>query len=164
MNRDKPFYQHYDEVHGIAVKAVLQFPDHQLDFRPTPEMFTARELIFHMFSQERAMLAGCQRGELVLDDFSSVQADLPAMKTVKDLARYGEQVHAETNQWVKRCSDAEYERPVKTFFGAVMPPLHLISGGYDHLLHHRGQFYVYLRLVGITPVFVFTGEAAAEQP
>jgi len=158
MSRDDPFYRHFDEVHAIAVKSVRQLADDQLDFRPTPETYTARELVFHMFSQERAMLAGCKRGELLLEDFKSVYADLPAMKTVDDLARYGERVHAETNEWVTSCSDAAYERPVECFFGPVMPPLHLISGGYDHLIHHRGQLYVYLRLLGIKPVNVFTGE------
>jgi len=158
MSRDDPFYRHYNEVYAIAVKAVRQLPNDKLDFRATPEMYTARELVFHMFSQERSMLIGCKRGELILDDFKSVYADLPAMKTVDDLIRYGEQVHLETNEWVTNCSDADYERPVKTFFGPVMPPMHLISGGYDHLIHHRGQLYVYLRLLGIKPVNVFTGE------
>jgi uncharacterized damage-inducible protein DinB len=159
MNRDDAFYRHFDHVHSIAVKVVRQLPDDRLDFRATPEMYTARELAFHMFSQERAMLAGCRRGELVLGDFRAPHADLPAMKTADDLARYGEQVHAETNQWVATCSDDDYQRPVKTFFGHDMPPLHMLSGAYDHVIHHRGQLYVYLRLLGIKPVNVFTGES-----
>jgi uncharacterized damage-inducible protein DinB len=112
-----------------------------------------------MFSQERAILAGCKRGELTVDDYKALHADLPAMKTVQDLVAYGERVHAETNEWAKNCSDDDYQRPVRTFFGPVMLPLYLISAGYHHLIHHRGQLYVYLRLLGIKPVNVFTGES-----
>jgi len=39
MSRDEPFYQHYDEVHGNRGQSGTAVSDHQLDFRPTPEMF-----------------------------------------------------------------------------------------------------------------------------
>ena len=74
MNRDDAFYRHFDHVHSIAVKAARQVPDDRLDFRPTPEMYTARELVFHMFSQERAMLAGHVLAPVVLA--------LPGLQTV----------------------------------------------------------------------------------
>ncbi|MBI4484064.1 MAG: hypothetical protein HY652_14405 [Acidobacteria bacterium] len=41
------------------------------------------------------------------------------------------------------------------------------DSAFEHLVHHRGQLYVYLRLLGIEPVFVWTGEpmpVAREQP
>jgi hypothetical protein len=37
-------------------------------------------------------------------------------------------------------------------------PEKLLLSALEHMLHHRGQLYVYLRLMGIEPVFVWSGE------
>lgn len=151
------FPAHFDEVHVITCKAVRQIPDKQRDFRPASEMMTAFDLVFHMFSQEKVMLGACTSGTLSLDDCRQVENDKRALQTIKDLARYGEEVHAATSRWMKSALEAELGKTVHTFIGPSTPEKALLSA-LEHILHHRGQLYVYLRLMGIEPVFVWSGE------
>ena len=151
------FSAHFDEVHAITCKAVRQIPERQRDFRPAPEMMTAFDLVFHMFSQEKVMLGACTSGMLSLEDFRQVESDKRALQTIEDLARYGEEVHAATSRWIKSASEAELRKTVQTFVGPSTPEKALLSA-LEHILHHRGQLYAYLRLMGIEPVFVWSGE------
>jgi uncharacterized damage-inducible protein DinB len=152
--RDAVFFGHFDDVHGIARKAVAKIPSDKLDFRPTEEMMSVRELCFHMFAQEKVLLSGCAKGTIEEKDFASVDNEMVEIDTVDDLVRYGEEVHRATNDWVAQASDEEYNKTVRTFFGDVTPFM-LISGAMEHMLHHRGQLYVYLRLLGVEPPDVF---------
>jgi uncharacterized damage-inducible protein DinB len=147
----------FDEAHAITCKAVRQVPEARRDFRPVPEMMSAFDLIFHMFSQERAALVGAVTGELRFTEFAAVEADKTGLRTIEDLARYGEQVHQETRNWLSAVSETGIRKPVKTFIGPSTPEK-LLHSALVHMFHHRGQLYVYLRLMGIEPVFVWTGE------
>lgn len=151
------FPAHFDGVHAITCKAVRQIPDKQRDFRPASEMMTAFDLVFHMFSQEKVKLGACTGGRLSLEDFRRVESDKHALQSIEDLARYGEEVHATASRWMRSASEAEVGKTVQTFIGPSTPEKLLLSA-LEHILHHRGQLYVYLRLMGIEPVFVWSGD------
>jgi len=150
----------FDEAHAITCKVVRQVPEAHRDFRPMRDMMGAFDLIFHMFSQERAMLVGATRGELRFAEFATVEHDKENLKTIEDLARYGEKVHAQTRNWLSAASEDDFRKPTKTFLGPSTPE-RLLNSALVHMFHHRGQLYVYLRLMGIEPVFVWTGESMA---
>lgn len=151
------FSAHFDEIHAIACKAVRQVPEERRDFRPDSKMMTSFDLVFHMFSQERVMLVGCKAGRLDLEEFRKVEQDKAPLRRIEDLARYGEAVHSETSAWLARCGSDDLIKPVSTFIGPSTPEK-LLYSALEHIVHHRGQLYVYLRLMGIEPVFVWTGE------
>ena len=148
---------HFDEVHAITCKAVRQIPDARRDFRPVPEMMTVWDLVFHMFSQERVMLAGCRTGKSDMADFRAVEQDKGSLHTIEDLARNGERVHQDTRAWMGAVSEQDMAKAVQTFAGPSTP-MRLLHSALEHILHHRGQLYVYLRLMDIEPVFVWTGQ------
>jgi len=151
------FSVHFDEIHAITCKAVRQIPEERRDFRPALEMMTAFDLVFHMFSQERVMLVGCKIGSLDLEEFRKVEQDKAPLRSIEDLALYGETVHSETSDWLSRCGSDGIIKPVSTFLGPSTPEK-LLYSALEHIVHHRGQLYVYLRLMGMEPVFVWTGE------
>jgi uncharacterized damage-inducible protein DinB len=151
------FAAHFNEVHAITCKAVRQVPEHRKDFRPLPEVFTIFDLAFHMFSQEKVMLIGCRKGKVLWKDFERVEDDRRGLGTIEDLVRYGEAIHQETSRWLAAASREDLEKAVETFCGPSTPEK-LLASALEHILHHRGQLYVYLRLMGIEPVFVWTGE------
>jgi uncharacterized damage-inducible protein DinB len=120
-------------------------------------MMNAFDLIFHMFSQERAMLAGATSGELLFVEFGTVEHDKTTLTTIEDLARYGEQVHGQTRGWLSGVSEDQFRKPTTTFLG-LNTPEKLLHSALVHMFHHRGQLYVYVRLIGIEPIFAWTGE------
>lgn len=151
------FSAHFNEIHAITCKAVRQIPEERRDFRPDPNMMTAFDLVFHMFSQERVMLVGCKTGRLNLEEFQKVEQDKAPLRRIEDLARYGETVHLGTSAWLSSCGPDDTIKPVSTFIGPSTPEK-LLYSALEHIVHHRGQLYVYLRLMGIEPVFVWSGE------
>jgi uncharacterized damage-inducible protein DinB len=150
--KDAPFMKHFDQVHEIACKSVRALPPDKLDLKPTPEMMSAKELAFHMLATEKAMLKAVKTGKLVLDDFKALDQDMEGLGTPEALAAYGERIHAETNRWFESCPEEEYARPVEVFWGGEpMTPFLCLAGTEEHMLHHRGQLCVYLRLAGVVP-------------
>lgn len=54
--------EYFNMVHGVTLRAIDAFSDGDLDFRPKPVMRTPRELILHVYSQEK-ILAEAARQE-----------------------------------------------------------------------------------------------------
>jgi len=148
---EKDFIEHFDQVTRVACRAVRMIPPDKLDMKPTPEMMSARDLAAHMFLSEKVMMNGARTGEIAEGDFQHAGRETAAMTTADEIAAYGEKVHADTNAWMASAAEADYAKPVKAFWGETMTPEICVMGSYEHLVHHRGQLYVYLRLMGLVP-------------
>lgn len=59
---------YFNMVHRVTIRAIGTFSDEELDFRPRPGMRTPRELIFHIYSQERVLAEAAQEGRFTLED------------------------------------------------------------------------------------------------
>ena len=54
-------------VHGVTVRAIGAFADGELDFRPKSGMRTPRELIFHIYCQEKLLAQGAKQGRFTME-------------------------------------------------------------------------------------------------
>lgn len=149
----KKFFEHWDDVNDITLKVINQIPEDKLDFKPVPEVFSFKELVLHIFDCEKAFVDAVVKGELTMDQF--VAPDHSKFKTVQDLHDYAKAVHEELDAKVAALSDEELMKPINTPWG-TMPVFVHMNGAYEHMWHHRGQLYTYLRLVGVKPLFVFS--------
>lgn len=120
---------YFDMVHGVTVRAIRVLSDDELDFRPRPNMRTPRELIFHIYSQEK-LLAEAARGGRFTSDMA--KASSPSDDQIASLV----------------------EAPFGTF-----PAWAYFMFANDEHWHHRGQFYSYLRLLGKEPPMLYDYEA-----
>ena len=57
-------HQYFDRVHSVTMKAIEAISDADLDFRPKPGMRTPRELLFHIYSQEKILAEAAREGQL----------------------------------------------------------------------------------------------------
>ena len=48
---------YFNMVHGVTIRAIAALADHELDFRPMARLRTPRELIFHIYAQEKILAA-----------------------------------------------------------------------------------------------------------
>ena len=44
---------YFNMVHGVTLRAIAALSDQDLDFRPRARLRTPRELIFHIYAQEK---------------------------------------------------------------------------------------------------------------
>ena len=159
---------YFNMVHGVTVRAIDAFTDEELDFRPRPAMRTPRELIFHIYAQEKLLAEAAQQGRFTMEAASgSNPADeaggsaLKALDTVSDARAYADACHQAAQTIFRTMSEDDVVRPVESPLGTY-PAWQYFTFAYDEHWHHRGQLYTYLRLLGKEPPMLYdyrAGEA-----
>ena len=156
-----PFWEaQYRPYLLIALDAV---PPERLDFKPKPEMLTARQIIVHVAENEwgfvHNIVDGGTDGKW---EHWLVEHEDPSQgwKTVRDAPDHAalrtllEESHRPTQRWLAR-PVADLER-VFTWAGDAgaerKATLHwILDGAQEHEIYHRAQLNTYLRLMGVTP-------------
>src|SRR6185503_9051363 len=69
---------YFNLVHGVTVRAIGTFTDEELDFRPRPGMRTPRELIFHIYAQEKLLAEAAREGRFTMDAANGSNPEDPA--------------------------------------------------------------------------------------
>jgi uncharacterized damage-inducible protein DinB len=146
-----------DMVHGVTLRAIAALADHDLDFRPMARMRTPRELIFHIYAQEQLIAEAVREGRFTMDAANGSNPEEPlnasvvaSLATVKDAAEYANRCHEAAEEIYRALSDADVARAVESPMGTY-PAWQFFLFAYDEHWHHRGQLYVYLRLLGKEP-------------
>jgi uncharacterized damage-inducible protein DinB len=153
--------EYFSMVHKITVRAIDAFTDRELDFRPKPDMRSSRELIFHVYSQEKILAEAAQDRRFTTEAASRSSpeepagaAEVQALATVGDLRTYAQACHQAAQNIFSRMSEAELNQPVESPFGTY-PAWRYFAFAYDEHWHHRGQIYTYLRLLGKQPPMLY---------
>jgi uncharacterized damage-inducible protein DinB len=153
MTNSKKFFAHWDDVHRITLKLLKEIPADRLDFKPAPSSMSLADLAVHIFHGEKVLAQTGVRGDITMEDFKTIPHPHP--KTPQEIYDYAVQVHDETNRLLAHKSWEELNQPIKWPWGELTLFEHLHSA-FEHHWHHRGQLYVYLRMVGVEkPPFVF---------
>jgi uncharacterized damage-inducible protein DinB len=152
---------YFNMVHGVTVRAIGTFSDDELEYRPRHDMRTPRELVFHIYSQERLLAEAAQQGRFTLEaanrsnpEDKTAAAELKALVTVSDARNYAEACHQAAEEIFRKMSEEELARPVESPMGTY-PAWQYSIFAYDEHWHHRGQLYTYLRLLGKEPPMLY---------
>jgi uncharacterized damage-inducible protein DinB len=149
----KQFFDHWDDVQDVTLKLLKQIPEDKLDYKPVPEVFSIKELVVHIFDSEKAFVDSSLTGEMKMEMFATNSKE--KIKTTEDLYNLAKSVHDELDAKIATMSEEELMKPLVTPWGTLPVFVHMNSA-YEHMWHHRGQLYTYLRLIGVKPVFVFS--------
>jgi len=153
--------QYFNMVHGVTLRAIAALGDKDLEFRPQPAMRTPRELIFHIYAQEKILAEAVQQGRFDAEaagrsspEAEAVAVELKALATVDEVRAYAEACHKAAANILGSMSEEDLSRPVESPFGTY-PAWRYFDFGYDEHWHHRGQLYTYLRLLGKEPPMLY---------
>ena len=159
MTKDEFLKQrdYFNMVHGVTIRAIKAMSDADLDFRPKPGMRSPRELIFHIYAQERALAEAARDGRFTPEMANASNSEDPAnatavaaLATVGDAAAYADGCHRTAEEILRSMSEDAIARPIDSPFGAY-PSWRFLQFAHDEHWHHRGQLYTYLRLLGKQP-------------
>jgi uncharacterized damage-inducible protein DinB len=130
-------------------------------------MRSPRELIFHIYSQEKILAEAAGQGRFTFEmangsnpEDQSTAPALNALATVSDAVAYANACHHAANEIFRSMSDSEISRTVESPLGQHPASQYFLSA-YDEHWHHRGQLYSYLRLLAKTPPDLYDYQAAA---
>lgn len=139
-----------------TVAAVEEFPADEMDYKPTPDVGTFREIARHILDAGDALTGMLMAGEPVFGgpDFRErLKPHVPELPRDLDgaalAAALRESVERRTAQLAAK-SPGFYAETV-TRFGAVLTRMEMLQFVKEHELTHRQQLFMYLRLKGIVP-------------
>jgi uncharacterized damage-inducible protein DinB len=152
---------YFNLVNGVTLRAIGLLEDRDLDFRPSQGMRTPRELIYHIYAQEKLLAEAARSGKMTLEmanrsnpEDPSTADDLARLVTVRDALAFAAACHGTAEQIFRALSEVDVSRPVEGPFGSYpASQYHLFA--YDEHWHHRGQLYAYLRLLGKEPPMLY---------
>jgi uncharacterized damage-inducible protein DinB len=153
--------EYFKMVHGVTLRAIATLSDKDLEFRPQPTMRTPKELIFHIYTQEKILAEAARQGRFTPEaanrsnpEFEGAALELKALTTVSDVQAYADACHQAAEKILEAMSEEDLTRPVESPFGTY-PAWRYFDFGYDEHWHHRGQIYTYLRLLGKEPPMLY---------
>jgi uncharacterized damage-inducible protein DinB len=160
----RSFYPFWDAQYRPNLLLALDaLPHDGLDFKPRPEMLTARQILVHVAENEWGFVHNIvDRGNHGKWEHWVVENEDPSQgwKTLREAPDHAalrallEESHRPTQHWLAQpaaelarvflwAGDAGRERSATLHW--------ILDGLQEHDIHHRAQLGMYLRLMGITP-------------
>jgi uncharacterized damage-inducible protein DinB len=152
----QPFLQYFGNVRQRTMRVARCIPPDKLEWTYAPGKFTLGDLLRHIAVAERYMWAETltgkpsrytSHGKELADGFESVIAFL-------------ERLHAESLEIFTQLSDEELQQKCTTPDGAAITKWKWLRLMVEHEIHHRGQIYLYLGMLGVhtPPLYGLTSE------
>jgi uncharacterized damage-inducible protein DinB len=150
------FLPYFENVRGRTERVIACIPPARLEWRPRPGAFSFGDLIRHLGAIERYMFAENVQGRPsrypghgseLADGWGDVNAFLRRM-------------HEESVAIFSSLTPDALERACTTPGGARLPVWKWLRAMVEHEVHHRGQIYVMLGMLGVStpPLFGLTSE------
>jgi len=154
-------YPYWDaQYRPYLLAAVNCYPAEQLDYKPRPELLTARQLILHIAEAEQAWINSVVDGgpeeEWLVEANDPAQGWTTLIPTPDHAALLAllERWHEPTQRWFDRPT-SELGRVIHRRLPDGREFSYTVHWILDHVqeheIHHRAQLNLYLRLLGIEP-------------
>lgn len=144
-------------VRQDTAQTVEEFPADELDFKPTPDLDSFRQIALHILNAGNGLsgmlldgeenLSGPEFREKMKKHFSSLPPDADAAALAAELRAAVEPkiaaLAAQTPEW--------YAQIVTRVDGQKVTRLEMLQFVKEHELTHRAQLFMYLRLKGMVP-------------
>lgn len=150
------FLHYFDRVRQRTRRVLARVPADRMEWRPAEGAFSFGDLVRHLGASERWMFAenATRRpsrypghGPQVAEGYDGAGAYLDAM-------------HAQAMEIFRGLSAAGLEARCVTPGGTEIPVWKWLRSMVEHEVHHRGQIYLMLRMLGIEtpPLYGLTSE------
>ena len=146
MNEKEMFLGSWEREFGTTLKILKQMPADKADFRPAADKARSAKEIATVFIQELGVVDGIVKGKI---DFG---APMPSFAAYGDVLYALEARQKEMVSKVKAMPEADWNSKITAPVGpkqmAEVRRADMFWLMLNDSIHHRGQFSIYLRLVG----------------
>jgi uncharacterized damage-inducible protein DinB len=150
------FLKYFEKIRTRTARVVACIPPDQIEWRPAPGLFSLGDLVRHLAATERFMF-----GENVQGNISRYPGHGPELAAGHDsVMQYFQRMHAETVAILRQLTALDLQRYCSTPGGVELPVWKWLRSMIEHEVHHRGQLYLMLRLLGVPtpPLYGLTSE------
>jgi uncharacterized damage-inducible protein DinB len=155
------FLEYLDKVHQRTLRVVRCIPPDKLEWSYAPGKFTLGDLVRHIAAMERNMFA-----ENVLRRPSRYQGcGKELAESYDQVVELFEHLHRESVEIFARLTPADLNRKCETPGGAPITVWKWLRSMVEHEIHHRGQIYLYLAMLGVAtpPLYGLTSEQVKQR-
>ncbi|HLM68738.1 MAG TPA: DinB family protein [Longimicrobium sp.] len=155
------FLEYAGRIHERTRRVAACVPPEQLEWRPREGTFSAGDTLRHLGALERWMFA-----ENVSGRPSRYPGHGPELAEGRDaVLGYFDRMHAESMEIFRALTPADLQGRCTTPGGAAMPVWKWLRAMVEHEIHHRGQIYLMLNLMGVPtpPLYGLTSEEVRER-
>jgi len=151
-----PFLDYFDKVRSRTMRLVACIPSDKLETRCAAGKFTPGDLARHIAATERYVFAESVAGER--NRYSGCARDLA--DGYDQVIGFMERMHSESMDIFSGLSDDDLQKKCASADGTPMTTWKFLRSMVEHEIHHRGELYAYLGLLGVTvpPLYGLTSE------
>ena len=146
ISQKENFLRNWDREFKTTVKVLKEYPESRVNFKPHERFRSAKELAWVFVKEEDAVISGIIVGTIDFLDNSSPP------ETMKEIISQLEESHKENFKKVESMQESSFNETVKfPIAPKTMGDLRKIDVLWTvimDMIHHRGQFSVYLRMAG----------------
>ena len=144
---DRELLRHWDEVRAGLYQALDKLSDAQLTFVPREGLWSLGKVVCHIASCEEGWLRHFARGQWPPEESDYAPESYPSVAALKQLLA---EVHARTAADLAVDDlGAWLDRRVKQPWGAEVSVRWCVWHVLEHEIHHRGEVYLMLGLLGM---------------
>ncbi|MFC7371952.1 DinB family protein [Fictibacillus iocasae] len=141
------FFEVLEGNRRLTIRIVEAFPEDSLfGYSPHPQLRPFAEMVKEIVNMEHGYMSG------VALDVWEYKDVFEGISTKEELIRTCDEVRAHTSKMWNEMPEERLEVVMKDpFFGEAQSHFARLQYGLENEIHHRGQGYTYLRLLGIEP-------------
>lgn len=150
------FLRYFDNVHKRTARLLPLVPEDKLELSPSPHNFSFGDVYRHLANVERYMFVAIAIGEA-----NSYQGhDTSFADGFENVQSYYKKLHTEAIENLSSLSSQDLTGKCITPAGASMSRSSWLRAMIEHEIHHRGQLYLMLSMIGVEtpPIFGLTSE------
>jgi uncharacterized damage-inducible protein DinB len=156
-----PFLIYYEKVRHRTMRVVKCIPPQRLDWTYQDGKFTFGDLMRHLAATERFMFA--ENVQFRKSSYPGHGRELA--DGYDEVVGYMDKMHQESMGIFARLTDESLRRKCLTPGGAEIAVWKWLRAMVEHEIHHRGQIYLYLGMLGVAtpPLYGLTSEEVLER-
>lgn len=167
MALNEALLMEFDQEMGKTRKALERIPDDKFDWKPHPKSMTLRQLAVHLALFPDWMKVTMEKPSFDYAPEAGEGYKPPAINSRRELLEVFDRDVAQARASLQSADDAHLMKTWSLLAGGKtifsMPRVAVLRGMVlNHMIHHRGQLTVYLRL-NDQPVPALYGPSADEQ-
>ncbi len=161
IERIEPFLEYYEKIRQRTLRVVEAIPHDRFEWTCRPGEFTLGDLVRHVAVVERYMYAETVQGKP--SRYTGHGRDLAdGAEAIRD---FFDRLHRESVEIFARLTPEDLTGKCITPAGFPITIWKWLRALVEHEIHHRGQIYVYLGILGVKtpPLYGLTSEEAASR-
>ncbi len=144
MERNE-FPHYFEQVRERTMRVVRCIPPDKFDWTCREGAFTLGDLARHIAATERHVFAECARGRP--SGYKGCGRELADGR--ENILTFMERMHTESMQIFRRMTDEDWNAKGTSPEGHPITAWKMLRAMIEHEVHHRGQIYLYLGILGV---------------